>query len=50
MAKYTKKHIEKLNKNYKKIFKTSGCRILSNEQMQNINDSLSLLSSAVRCS
>ena len=32
-------------KKYKKIFKTSGCRILSNEEIQNINDSMSLLSS-----
>ena len=46
MAKYTKQVLEKLNKSDKKIFKTSGCRILSNEEMQNINDSLSLLSSA----
>lgn len=45
MAKYTKKHIEKLNKNYKKIFKTSGCKILSDDEMQNINNSMSLLSS-----
>lgn len=45
MAKYTKKNLEKLNKHYKKIFKTSGCRILSNDEMQNIKDSISLLSS-----
>lgn len=45
MGKYTKKDLEKLNKSYKKIFKTSGCRILSNEEIQNINESLSLLSS-----
>lgn len=45
MAKYTKKDIEKLNKFYKKIFKSSGCRILSNEEMTNINESMSLLSS-----
>ena len=46
MAKYTKKNLEKLNKSYKKTFKESGCRILSNEEMENINDSMSLLSSS----
>lgn len=46
MAKYTKKNLEELNKSYKKIFKTDGCKILSNQEMQNINDSMSLLSSS----
>lgn len=46
MTKYTKKDLEKLNKSYKKIFKTSGCKILSDDEMQNINDSISLLSSS----
>jgi len=45
MAKYTKNKLEELNKSYKKIFKTSGCRILSDEEMNNINDSMDLLSS-----
>lgn len=45
MAKLTKKNLEKLNKHYKEIFKTSGCRILSTDEIQNINDSMSLLSS-----
>lgn len=45
MAKYTVKKIEKLNKDYKTIFKTSGCRILSNEEIININDSMDLISS-----
>lgn len=46
MAKYTKKELENLNKKYKKIFKESGCRILSDQEMDNINESLSLLSSS----
>ena len=46
MAKYNKKDLEKLNKDYKKTFKTSGCRLLSDTEMENINDSLSLLSSS----
>ena len=46
MAKLTKKDLEKLNKSYKKIFKESGCRILSEDEIQNINDSMSLLSSS----
>lgn len=44
MTKLTKKDIEKLNKHYKKIFKESGCRILSEDEIQNISDSMSLLS------
>ena len=43
---YSKKDLEKLNKSDKKIFKTSGCRILSDEEMINIKDSMSLLSSS----
>ncbi len=46
MAKYSKKHLEDLNKSYKKTFKASGCRVLSDEEMNNINDSISLLSSS----
>ena len=46
MAKYTQSELEKLNKSYKQIFKTSGCRLLSNEEMQNISDSMSVLSSS----
>ena len=45
MPKLTKKDLEKLNKSYKKIFKESGCRILSEDEIQNINDSMSSLSS-----
>ena len=45
MGIYTKKDIEKINKKYKKIFKESGCRLLSDEEMQNVSDSMSLLSS-----
>ena len=50
MAKYTKKDLESINKQYKKTFKTSGCRILSNEEMQafrqvygQVNDEFKLL-------
>lgn len=46
MAKLTSKHLDKLNKSYKKIFKESGCRILSDDEMLNIEDSMSLLSSS----
>ena len=45
MPKLTKKDLEKLNKSYKKMFKESGCRILSEDEIQNINDSMSSLSS-----
>ena len=45
MAQYTQKKLENLNKHYKKIFKASGCRILSDEEVQNISDSMSLLNS-----
>lgn len=46
MAKLTSKNLDKLNKSYKKIFKESGCRILSDDEMLNIEDSMSLLSSS----
>lgn len=46
MAKLTKKQLENLNKTYKKTFKTSGCRILSEEEMQSISESMSLLDSS----
>ena len=46
MPKLMKKYLEKLNKSYKNIFKTSGCRILSTEEIQNINDNIDQLSSS----
>ena len=46
MAKYSSKEIDKINKSDKKRFKVSGCRILSDEEMTNLEDSISLLDSS----
>ena len=46
MAKYSSKELKKINKDYKKMFKESGCRLLSEDEMQNVSDSMKMLDSS----
>ena len=46
MPKYSSSELKKINKDHKKIFKESGCRLLSNDEMQNVSDSMKMLDSS----